>query len=569
MSSKMSAFISKLHLIILAGIFLISLRCSSLQTTGTGGTGSETVIGKIIKQDGTPADQTVVTLYPSDHNPSDTMVSPGIFSDTTDSDGCYRIAIVSASIKKYTLNAVNLKLRTRTVVPDIQILPTGDSTPVAVATLYMTGNIKLFISENPIDAKGYVYIPGTSYYSSMDKGYAIIDSVPEGTIPRILYIDKSTSDTPDTIARNIKVLSGNTSRVTGSGILYSKKLFLNTTSAGADVPENVYAFPLLVRLTENNFDFSLTNSDGSDLRFTKSDNTVLPFEIERWDASAQKAEIWVKVDTIHGNDNGQFIAMHWGATSTSLPVNDSQVFDTSNGFRGVWHLGEEADGVGTMQLYKDATGRYNGDDYISATDRSGIIGYGHAFDGADDFIPLNNGITNILQGDLTIALWVNVQDQGGTILSKLDTLNKWSNGCSSLYFGDGTNTQHDTNLNGTYPSFVAYANDYAISGKSVVSGTWSHLVYTWKWDGDSSGISRYFINGKEVTLKRDSLKLFAGDNSSTTIRIGQPNNNESYSYFKGFMDELEISSVVRSAAWIKLCYINQEKDTLFVLHNKK
>jgi hypothetical protein len=564
----MSAFKNYLYVIILVGIFLTALRCTSVQTTGTGGTGSETVIGKIIKQDGTPADQTVVTIYPSDYNPSDTIVLPGMFCDTTGIDGCYRISLSSLSAKKYTLNAVNIKLRTRTIVPDIQISPTGDSTPVAVATLYKTGDITVLLSKQSIDTKGYIYIPGTTYYSTIGNGYATIDSVPQGTIPQICYIDNSLLNTPDTIAHNVKVTSNVTSIVSESGTVYSKRLFLNTTSDGADVSEDVPAFPLLVRLSDSNFDFTLAKPDGSDLRFTKSDKTVLPFEIERWDAAAQRAEIWVKVDTIYGNNNSQFIEMFWGATSAYLTNKNTPVFDTADGFRGVWHLDEETTGVGTLQLYKDATGQFNGDDYISTTDQSGIIGHGHAFDGIDDFIPLNRGVTNLLQGDQTIGVWINIADSGGTILSKLDTLDKWSTGCSSLYFGDGTNMQHNTSLNGTRPSFVAYANDYAISGQSIATGTWSHLVYTWKWNGDSTGIARYFINGKEVTLSRDSLILRVVENSSATIRIGQPNNNESYHYFKGSMDELEISSVVRSAAWIKLCYVNQGNDTLFVLHNQ-
>ncbi len=565
----MPSIVKRITTIILIGLFFTSLRCTSQQTTGTGGTGSETVIGKIIKQDGTPADLTVVTLYPSDFDPAKVTSSSVSYSDTTGPDGCYRMTVSSAVSNHYTLYAVNLKLRTRTIVPDIQISQNGDSTPVVPATLYNTGSIKVFLPDISIDTRGYVYIPGTSYHSYISNGYALIDSVPEGTIAHIFYNDTTTSNLPQDIAHNVNIQSNITSIVTASGIVYSKKISLNTGSDGADVPEDVVAFPLLVRLSDRNFDFTLTKHDGSDLRFSKSDNSILPFEIERWDATAQKAELWVKVDTIHGNDSSQFIVMYWGETTTYLANNNTPVFDTAEGFRGVWHLGEEAAGIGTMQLYKDATGQSNGDDYISATDQSGIIGYGHTFDGIDDFIPLNHGVTNLLQGDVTLALWVNIQDSGGTILSKTDSTNNWNDGCSSLYFGDGTNAQHNTSLNGTRPSFVAYANDYAIAGQSIVQGTWSHLVYTWKWHGDSTGTARYFINGKEVPLSRDSLMLRVGENSRATIRIGQPNNNESYHYFKGSMDELRISSVVRSAAWIKLCYINQRDDSLFVLHNQK
>jgi hypothetical protein len=49
--------------------------------------------------------------------------------------------------------------------------------------------------------------------------------------------------------------------------------------------------------------FSQAQFGGSDIRFTKADNTFLPYEIERWDSAHSQAEIWVKVDTVFGNDS--------------------------------------------------------------------------------------------------------------------------------------------------------------------------------------------------------------------------------------------------------------------------
>mgnify|MGYP000909230485 CR=1 FL=1 len=160
----MPALVKRIMIPILIGLFLIVLKCTSQQTTGTGGTGSETVIGKIIKQDGTPADLTVVTMYPSDFDPAKETSSSVSYSDTTGPDGCYRMSVSSAVSNHYTLYAVNLKLRTRTIVPDIQISQNGDSTPVAPATLYNTGSIKVFLHDVSIDTRGYVYIQGTSYH---------------------------------------------------------------------------------------------------------------------------------------------------------------------------------------------------------------------------------------------------------------------------------------------------------------------------------------------------------------------------------------------------------------------
>ena len=73
-----------------------------------------------------------------------------------------------------------------------------------------------------------------------------------------------------------------------------------------------------------------------------------------------------------------------------------------------------------------------------------------------------------------------------------------------------------------------------------------------------------FIDGKEVPLGRDSLTISYDEDFGATLRIGQPNKNESYAYFKGLMDELQISAISRGADWIKLSYMNQRKENSLV-----
>jgi len=562
MSRKMYPFVRRIQLFMFICILINVLQCTSLQTTGTGGTGSETVIGKITHEDGTGAALTVVTLYPFDFDPSSGVERYSFCTDTTDSEGNYSVTITSSNIKKYTLQAINLQRGTRAIVPHIEISAPGDLNLISSVSLCKTGSIRVILPGKAIDAKGYAYIPGTAYFSYLVNGCAIIDSVPAETIPRVCYNDSS--NVPQTLSENIDVRSGVAAVVGANGSAHFMKIVLNTTPEGADIAENVKGFPLLVRLSDSSFDFSQARADGSDIRFTKCDNVSLPFEVERWDAAAHQAEIWVKIDTVYGNDSSQFFVIYWGEAALEIAINHAGVFDTAGGFRGVWHLSEEAAGVGAKGLYKDAVGLCNGDDYISSTDRSGIIGYGHAFNGIDDFIALNSPVTDFLKGDLTISLWVNILDSGGTILSKLDSTAGWNEGESSLYFGDGSNIYHTAGHNGMRPSFVGYSDDYAIASGAVVNDCWSHLVYTWKWNGDSTGTARYYIDGSEISPSRDSLVIRTGENKNATVRIGQPNSNESYSYFKGHMDELEISAVVRSADWIKLAFLNQGKDNLLV-----
>lgn len=556
----MSSSIRQFSAFMLGCLLLAAIQCSTLSP---GGTGSETVIGKIVLEDGTPAGKTEVSLRPDTFDPTSDLSSYS-YIDTTDSLGRYSFTITAPTINRYTLQAVSLSLRTRTIVPGIDVSAPSKSTVVATTSLHKTGSIKAILFDSSGAANGYVYIPGTTLHAYLENGYATIDSVPAEMISDVNYNENVEMSVSRILAESIEVKPGIATIITFAGAVHATNFFMNTTSGGANVAGNVYGFPLLIRLSNSNFVFNEARADGSDLRFTKSDNSPVPFEIERWDATSQHAEIWVRIDTVYGNDSSHFVTMYWGESAAAMPLYQALVFDTANGFSGVWHMGEEAAGVGTKGLYKDATGRNNGDDYISATDRSGIIGYGHAFNGIDDYILINSPVTNFVKGDLTISVWVNIHDSGGTILSKLDTSLKWKKGESSFYFGDGTNVHTPPGGNGSIPSFVEYTNSYAIAQQPVASDGWHYLVFTWKWNGDSTGTSRYYIDGVEIPLNEDSITVRVDENSNAMVRIGQPDKNESYAFFKGLMDELEIANVVRSADWVKLCYINQRMDNVFV-----
>ena len=59
---------------------------------------------------------------------------------------------------------------------------------------------------------------------------------------------------------------------------YRKKITINHTKIDSDLTD----FPVLVKLTSANFDFSKANADGFDIRFTSDDGTtLLKFERER------------------------------------------------------------------------------------------------------------------------------------------------------------------------------------------------------------------------------------------------------------------------------------------------
>ena len=183
---------------------------------------------------------------------------------------------------------------------------------------------------------------------------------------------------------------------------------MNTTVSGAGVDSDVYDFPVLVRLTESNFDFSQAAENGKDIRFTSRNGTPLLHEIEKWDGASRHAAIWVRIDTVYGNDSTQSILMYWGNPDAQDYSNSKLVFDTASGFQGVWHLGDEPN-----DLIRDATfNGYDGSSPDTATPSisEGAIGYCRTFNGTSDFITMNNTAESKINfpqnGYYSVSAWV-------------------------------------------------------------------------------------------------------------------------------------------------------------------
>src|SRR5690606_13413644 len=114
----------------------------------------------------------------------------------------------------------------------------------------------------------------------------------------------------------------------------------NTTASGANVAGEVRNFPVLIRLgSAESTILSEAKAGGADIRFARGD-IALPYEIESWSTTA--AAIWVKVDTIKGNNATQKITMYWGKNDANSESNGPAVFDSANGFVAVWHMGGAA-----------------------------------------------------------------------------------------------------------------------------------------------------------------------------------------------------------------------------------
>ena len=351
---------------------------------------------------------------------------------------------------------------------------------------------------------------------------------------------------------------------------YSHKINLNTTQSGANVATTQYNFPALLRLTSTNFPFSQAQDDGRDIRFAGSLGKQLPYQIERWDRGDQLAEVWVLLDTIKGNNGTQYMTMYWGKAGVASRSDGTAVFDTGNGFAGVWHLNEEGNATALDATVNGNNGTANG--FSTSSDTAGDIGIARKFNGTADYLELNNNLLKDLlaSGDkkATIGFWFKANSTTATkhiIWEGINTANGWGNeqeihvsfgrnpagtaedNYLSLYLGDATNNPTAGNMVQASTAFSDVTNwNYAAVTVDNTSGAQSATLY---------------LNGVSMITDGGALTSNLSD-FNTNTRFGRPGTAERY--FDGKLDEVSISKNNRSANWIKLCYENQKADQTLV-----
>jgi len=347
---------------------------------------------------------------------------------------------------------------------------------------------------------------------------------------------------------------------------YRQSITLNTTATGANVASNVVDFPVLVRLNPQNFPFfHQTLPGGADIRFAKTDGTHLKYVIDEWndyDNDLDSALVWVRVDTVYGNNKTQSFIMYWGKGDAADSSNSGAVFDTSNGFVGVWHLSEDPTGspVGSAGAIRDAThfnnhatstGSMTGNDLVA-----GMIGRGHDFDGADDGASIPYAQSLDIVNALTMSAWVKVANYNNymRILNKSMSSETDPYAMYNLTF-NGTAQQ----IRGEIATSTASGSQISVNGSTTTLGTtqFFHAVFTY-----DKQYLRLYLNGVREGNTTSSTNSI-GTNTQGVV-IGKPGYATTSNIFSGILDEVRLERVARDSNWIRLCYQNQKTDQTLV-----
>lgn len=516
--------------------------CSFENFQMSGGTTTETtngcIIGSLEKINGSPASQTIVKLIKSNYDPVKDGPVPDSLVDTTGEAGEFAFHIAGGG----TFNIEGRSSGEGILISGVMVKD-SDTTAIPPGTMRKTGSLKILLPPDIDTACAYIYISGTTMSAMLNHttGFALLESVPAGTIPSVYYAAAGSAAGPVKIADSVSVAPGVTTVIGYQTGAHSAKLVLNTTASGAGIAGTVTNFPVLIRLREDNFNFTQAKADGGDLRFTKSNGTPLPYEIERWDPAARQAEAWVKVDTVYGNDSTRSIMMFWGDPAATPESNGVAVFDTANGFQGVWHLNRKCDDV--------TYGGNNGTNY-GTTDTTGIIGNGKKFDGSDSI-----KIAGLLgtPASITLSAW-----------AQLDTV-PGGNGGEILSIGDAVLIRMDFSvLNlGTMGAIHPYGDSvyYNVSTKQFLKKTGWHLL-TFIVDQNNHRQTLY-IDGLAVSNGDSVISIDYSKVGQNTF-IGTHGNGRTGYDFSGRIDEVRVYRKSISADYVKLSFMNQKEQDVLI-----
>jgi autotransporter-associated beta strand protein len=311
--------------------------------------------------------------------------------------------------------------------------------------------------------------------------------------------------------------------------------------------ETLTNFPALVALGSGvtNFDYSLfLSANAGDLRFTDGDMTrLLNYEVDTWNTNGT-SYVWVQVPGLAGATSSVWAL--WGnAAAATAPASTTNGATWSEGYAGVWHLGESSG------VFRDSASTNNGtltDANASSTRATnGLVGRGIRFVGGEaDFIEIANETNFDFTTNLSLMVWARGLE-GDAWAPWVSKRGEGGQGYALRRRGGGTGpVEPDWVTRGT-SSEEQFGPTIDNAGWHFVAGTYGY------------GVKRMFVDGA-VGAQNLSASGSIIDTSDSLLIGARTNGN---AFWGGLIDEVRVSRVVRSTNWVWAEYLNSGSNSIF------
>ena len=302
-------------------------------------------------------------------------------------------------------------------------------------------------------------------------------------------------------------------------------------------------FPVLVRLSPSRVggfryaDFRKPN--GGDLRFSDDAGNLLVHEIDTWNPSGEST-VWVKVPSLTAATR---LTAHYGCARPVHALDPKGVW--SNGYAGVWHLGEGAptlaESSGNSTGFSSSNGAgigYGADGIVSGAVDFGDTGGGRRLD-ADDHDALDGFDA------FTVEMWMcqtRHVTSGDRAVGLIAKRNAYDDQMSYYINDNGSNFVFSVTSSGTG------GTRKAAELVSPALGAWQHVAFSYDSSAASGNVFKGYLEGILAKSAGQSAgRVFAGSGDLHLGCLGLGDNRN----FPGRIDEVRISNVARSADWVR------------------
>jgi biopolymer transport protein ExbB len=283
----------------------------------------------------------------------------------------------------------------------------------------------------------------------------------------------------------------------------------------ASIKEAVNQAPVLVRLHSGNFDFTGANVDGADLRFIAADDkTELKFSLEKYDAVNELAVAWVVLPQVSAANKELAISLYTGNESAKAASDAQALNDAALLARFAFSDNALLKDSGPSQL----TARGN-----AVVQKAGLIAESATLSNSPLTIALP--AEPVLANGMTWSVWLKPANLPQT----------------AEIFKSG-----NVKLTLEASALVLHAGAASTQAGELKAGQWQHLAVVFQ-----AGQAIVYVNGQVAG------QVEASDaKASAEFTLGQNLNAE--------VDELQLASTARSAAWLALVAQSQGADASIV-----
>lgn len=325
-------------------------------------------------------------------------------------------------------------------------------------------------------------------------------------------------------------------------------LAFNNGGPGQDLVD----VPILVVLTPSRIDYSDVATDGRDIRFVAGDDeTQLAHEIESWTPGGT-SYVWIRMPTLNLEVGEDRIFLYVGNDEASDDQDPASVW--SNGYDAVFHLSDDFGADATsVAASVGASGDVVGG--MSASDNvEGQAGSAIEFDGDTEMISFELDV----EGATAVALevWARpAPSNNGYMLSRADLVSE----------GPVDSLRTDavvgvTNGAGRY-AITTEEQERDLYALTIEPERWTYLALT--WDSAAQSLTPFRDGAADEPTAISGTVLSPLGSTWAIANSGEGLDDTGLNRrFEGAVDEVRVSTVVRSAIWIEVQHASMADELL-------